>query len=373
MAAVIYNPTSGALARTPILCKIEDSASGVDYYTLDVRVWQGNSASIPTTASYFLEKYPDENNAAVFDISQLLQSELKNIKYKGHTDFSKDPTQAVWVECTYGESVSGSLLTPIVGNVFSVVGGYGEFIQGANPTVETIAGSQKKELLLIEGGYYALPICQAATGVGSLSITFDISAPPLVITNTNVAGNLTENVMLYTDISPSRFAGSYNKQYSVSILDTVGNELDEIIVTVECEPRYQTATIAFVNKNGAWDYLTFSKARKESINVENAEYMPHVLDTTFGQPPTYETSKPQIKKYDINAQESVTLNTTFLPESYYETIKQIMMSNRCVWIEKDLSVNPKTMNMQKKISVNKEMIQYTIEFDFASLTQSTVR
>ena len=149
--------------------------------------------------------------------------------------------------------------------------------------------------------------------------------------------------------------------------------LETITVTVECEPRYTPVTIAFINKNGAWDYLTFSKARKEMIDVESAEFMPYLLDTTFGQAPSYKTSDPQIKKYDINANESITLNTTFLPEAYYETIKQIMMSTHCVWVEKDLSVNPKTMNLSKKFSVNKEMIQYTIDFSFASLTQNTVR
>lgn len=370
--ATIYNPTSGALARTPILCKIED-AGAVDFYSLSIKVWTGNKGAVPATAEFNLQKYPDKNGVAVFDISQLLQGYFSSVRYKGFTDFSQNPNQVIWVQCTYVETIAGVAGTPIVGGTFAVYDGYGEFIEGVNPVVDVIASSQINDIHLIEGSYYALATSQADVGIGRIEVIFDIGGnQDIVNLFTNL--NLTQDLLLYTDISPSRFNGLYDKSYTVKVWDAADSEiLDTISVKVECEPKFTPVTIAFINKNGAWDYLTFSKARKEMIDVESADFMPYMLDTSFGSAPSYDTGAPQIKKYDINANESITLNTTFLPEAYYETIKQIMMSKRCVWIEKDLSVNPKTMNMVKKSSVNKEMIQYTIDFTFASLTQSTVR
>ena len=372
MAAAIYEPTGGALSRTPILCKAEDAAI-VLRFELSIKVWRGDVANVPASPSYELTKYPDQNNTATFDISQLLQGEFSSDYETVFTEFTPNTGQVIWVECTYtivGESTSQQ----IVGTPFLVFNGYGEFSEGVNPISPLIASSQSSNIFLNESSPYFLALSQInlAFPVETVDVRFDIGGSQNYV-NTNINLDLSQNNLLYMDISPSLFAGLYDKGYEVVIEDTDGEEVARINVEVECEPKYTPATIAFLNKNGAWDYLTFSKAMRESIQVESGEYTPYILDTTFGSAPSYNTFDAQTKKYDINAVQSVTFNTTFLPEPYFDTIKQLMMSSQCVWVENGLSVNPSTMNMSKKFSVNKEMVQYTVEFTHASLTQSTVR
>ena len=371
MAGSIYEPTSGALSRTPILCKVEDP-DPVVRFELSIKVWRGDVASVPATATYFLIKYPDESNGATFDISQLLQSEFES-DYQTFSVFDDNTNQVIWVQCNY-VIVGLSTNQNIAGVPFIVYDGYGEFIEGVNAVAPIVASSQTQELLLNESSAYTLALNQAGLpySIETINVVFDIGGST-DIANIKLNLDISEYNLLYTDVSPSVFTGLYDKSYVLNVINTNTDTIAVINVEVECEPKFTPVTIAFINKNGAWDYLTFSKARKEMIDVESSEFMPYILGSTFGNAPSYSATTSQIKRYDINANESITLNTTFLPESYYETIKQLMMSNECVWVERGLSLNPKTMNMMKKISVNKEMIQYTVDFSHASLTQSTVR
>lgn len=372
MAAVIYEPTSGALSRTPILCKVED-ADTPTLFQVEIKVWRGSLAQ-PSVFNFTLVKYPDENNSATFDISQLLQGffDAGDFDIAEGEDFITNTTQVVWVNCTYTITNATSPDEVVNGVTFSVTNGYTEFIEGANAISPVVATSQDEELLVNESAPFFLALTQNSVAVAKIQVVYDLGGSQDLI-NTFTSLTQSENRLLYSDVSPSRFAGLYSEFYTLSVLDAGDNELAQIKVSVECEPRYEPVTIAFINKNGAWENFTFSKRSDEMIDVESGEFMPYILDTTFGSAPSYNAATPQIKRYDINAKESLKVNTTFLPEEYYETMKQLMMSPECVWYEKGLSVNPKTMNLQKKQHVNKEMVQYTIEFAYASMTQNTVR
>lgn len=368
MAITIYEPTTNALARTPILCKAEDSDPATKF-EIAVRYWRGNVTSVPATAQFNLLKYPAESNSATFDISQLLQGVFDSEDYtvgNGQNSEISDG-QVIWVECTY-TSYTTIATNNVTGTPFIVYNGYGEFTEGANPSNGVLAMSQST-FLVNENQPFHL----ALTTWDSIEVQDQDGGTFTTITNLNSNTALSQNNLLYTDVSPSLFSGNYNGLYFVKVLDSIAQEIALIKVEVECEPRYEPVTIAFINKSGAWETMSFSKASKQSIAIESEEFMPYVLQSDFGSAATYNTAKPQIQRYDINGRDSITLNTTFLPEAYYETIKQIMMSPECVWYERGIGLNPKTMNMQKKSHINKEMVQYTIDFDYASLTQSTVR
>ena len=80
----------------------------------------------------------------------------------------------------------------------------------------------------------------------------------------------------------------------------------------------------------------------------------------------YEHTK---RDFNISANESMTLSSGFLSESYNEVFKQLMLSEK-VWItnrtdtsEKVLPINIKTSDITYKTSLNDKLVEYTIEFD----------
>ena len=84
---------------------------------------------------------------------------------------------------------------------------------------------------------------------------------------------------------------------------------------------------------------------------------------------TYDTSVHTKRDFNITANESFTLSSGFLSESYNEVFKQLMLSEK-VWItnltdteEQILPINIKTSDITYKTSLNDKLVEYTIEFE----------
>ena len=73
------------------------------------------------------------------------------------------------------------------------------------------------------------------------------------------------------------------------------------------------------------------------------------------------------KDYNVNARESLSLNTGFLEESFSENFRQLMLSES-VYVMIDnvkLPVNIKNDELSYKKSVNEKLINYSIEIEFS--------
>ena len=72
------------------------------------------------------------------------------------------------------------------------------------------------------------------------------------------------------------------------------------------------------------------------------------------------------RDFNIVANESISLSSGFVNESFNEVFKQMMLSQK-VWItnttKQVLPINIKTSNITYKTSTNDKLVEYTIEFD----------
>ena len=87
------------------------------------------------------------------------------------------------------------------------------------------------------------------------------------------------------------------------------------------------------------------------------------------------TYSHQYKTFNVNAKESLTLNTGFYPEDYNEVFKQMMLSER-IWIEYDnktLPVKVTSNDFSFRTRLNDKLINYTIQIEFAYDKINTVR
>ena len=153
------------------------------------------------------------------------------------------------------------------------------------------------------------------------------------------------------------------------------------IVPVE-ECKYEPHKLVFLNKYGVKEDLWFFKKSTKSMEVSKENYR-------TGSPDAYiynrDLSHHTYKDYNVNGRESMVLNTGFVPESFNENIKQLMLSER-VWIDSGvarpnnvaqssgslLPVNIKDSSIELKQSVNDKLINYTIEIDFSYDTINNV-
>lgn len=132
------------------------------------------------------------------------------------------------------------------------------------------------------------------------------------------------------------------------------------IPKIEC--KYTPMAIDFVNKFGGWQREFFFKASSEQLEVNNTTYnimMSDIYPMTLSEGQRAVFNNNGIRKY--------IMNTGWVDESYGETMQELLLSERVIWMDGTkrvpVKVNTKTINKQKNI--NNKTINYSIEIELA--------
>ena len=113
--------------------------------------------------------------------------------------------------------------------------------------------------------------------------------------------------------------------------------------------------------------MWFSLKSTEQLTTKGETYKANTIDFDTL---SYNTYNPQQSQFQKSGKESITLNTDYIDEAYNDVIKELLMSEQ-VWITKIqdeelvLGVIPKTSSVQYKTVLNDNLINYTIQFDYA--------
>lgn len=130
-----------------------------------------------------------------------------------------------------------------------------------------------------------------------------------------------------------------------------------LLITDEC--RYTPIDIAFQNKEGAFQFITFFKALTESLNITNEEY-----ESDRGQPLD---SFHQYVKYNVQGKSKFKVNSGFVKENMNETFKQLFLSERVWQLVNDtyIPLNIASKSLEYKTRQKDRLINYEVEFDYA--------
>ena len=158
----------------------------------------------------------------------------------------------------------------------------------------------------------------------------------------------------YDDITPNRVV--------ISPYDDFGTQYEVAIVPV-CESKYEPYKLVFTNKFGVREDLWFFKKSTNEITTKREEYKANTVQDYISG----DLSKHSYGSYNLNGRESMNMNTGFIPESFKENIRQLMLSET-VWLDRDgtrLPVTIKNSQMKLKQSINEKLINYEIEIEFS--------
>ncbi len=153
---------------------------------------------------------------------------------------------------------------------------------------------------------------------------------------------------------------------------SIVNPVAGIDVTIRriCEPVYNIIKIIFMNKFGALQEFHFNKRSATSFSVTQENYQSMLMSAN-----TYSTTDHQKYVYNKQGAESMQINTGYIDQNQYETIKQLMLSEQ-VWAKIDtevLPVNIKTNTLTKKTKINDKLVNYSLEIEFAYDVVNSVR
>ena len=157
-----------------------------------------------------------------------------------------------------------------------------------------------------------------------------------------------------------------------TVLDGQQQTIAGIPITVRriCEPVYDLIRVVFVNKFGALQEFYFNKKNVVSLNVTQENYESMLISAN-----TYSNTDHQKYVYNKQGSERITLNTGYVDEGQFETIKQLMLSEQ-VWAKIGTAVYPmnvQTSSLTKKTKINDKLVNYSIEMMFAYDEINSVR
>ena len=144
-----------------------------------------------------------------------------------------------------------------------------------------------------------------------------------------------------------------------------------IKVNTVSECKHKPYRVTFLNRYGAEEDLWFFKRSDVSMSLEKESFRPSSVGR-YNASGSFLPNVPAVKTqsdFNINARESIRLNTDWVDEKLNESVKQMMLSDYIrLWDfeeNKSYHVNVKSSDLRFKTHVNDKLINYEIEFDFA--------
>ena len=137
-----------------------------------------------------------------------------------------------------------------------------------------------------------------------------------------------------------------------------------------CEPVFDIIKVVFMNKFGALQEFHFNKKNTIGFNSTQENY-----ESMLIQANTYSNTDHQKYVYNKQGSETIQINTGYIDQGQYETIKQLMLSEQ-VWAIIDTTVHPVNINtssLTKKTKVNDKLVNYSLEMVFAYDVVNSVR
>ena len=360
--------------------------SDLAYATLGIEIYTGErDADYTGNNQYSLRKNIILNTTKVsFEISELIRDYL-DMEFDGGYSASDQDYTCKWVRMTLtafdgnGVQLSQSITTSLA------IDGYSYFEEGLIDSISKNTLITNRDVFALDDNIYRIPLY---TGT-SVNITFLLNGE-IVNTYTSYGSVESEEQIKHISINDlseydsfiSRIVkndGVFENNYCISKFKNslsigkvdkihIGNTdgtLDIINVKTIDECKYEPKKITFINKFGVLQDMYFFKKSVEKMTTKRESYKANTLTSSN----SYQTYNHTKRDFNIQANESISLSSGFLNESYNEVFKQLMLSEK-VWItnrtntqEQVLPINIKTSNITYKTSVNDRLVEYTIEFD----------
>ena len=370
-------------ARSPYYVKAEISAGA--YFidgevTFKIYIYSGVlGTDKPITPTYTITKDPSNGNTlayVVIEISELIRDFL-------YTKYYQEAQDAVWVEVDMSFTEQPYDVQRTINRDYFAFDGFGLFKEGALPrkSFDPIDSSYTPQLLqdnrtiyFVKGGIIRIPLFSepqseivttvSSSGQWDLVIDFweaysanwDSSSNTQNITDTNDSNDKIQ----YLSIS-----GNVEDGDTITITSTQGNLQYDVITLKElCDPKYTPIRLIFYNKYGALQDVYVNKKSTLSVNVTDEQFNINTfnLDTL-----SYSVNEPTMQRFNIQAKESIQVNTDFIVEDLNEPIKQMLVSEN-VWIDNGTDILPviiKDTSFKEKTHVNDKLIQYSFNLEYA--------
>ena len=357
---------------------------------LEIRIYEGAAETTWQGSPQYTLTSTAIGERISFEIAELIKDYIPaafNGIYPNLTSSSGDNT-TMYVDYRITKFISNIAQTPVDTLGVRAFYGYGYFEEGSNPQLLQGYLQSNTTILKLHDAPIRIPVDNENTN----SVVF-LYQGQQVYSWLPSTGLTIQNQIVYVSNGVNG-ADSFEERVELdggtfednACIDEFEDEfelfpVDEVLVSgVEGltiikidnidECKYTPYKLTFINKFGAYQDIWMFKNSKLAMTTEKDKYKSNILNNG-----TYATYNAQVRLLTKNANQRLTLNSGYYPESNNEIFKQLFLSDK-VWIEykeKTLAVNIENNNIDYKTSLTDSLINYTIDVSFAFDTINNIR
>lgn len=347
------------LVRSPYYINIPFGDDTTTAATINLFVWDGDITTPPATANYIITQVRPttdytELNADLSKLARESINALPQIDVTLPTQILNNNADAVkWVQYVVEYTDAVTTIADIEGQ-FLAIDGYGLYSEGANPNkpandVLTDVAFRKVD----RNGFILFPFAN----VGNItSIDIDSDLGTINASETITSGVESTEAVQYLCIDTSQ---AVTDEYITITIQPAG---DTYVYEIVDECRYNPKQIIFKNRYGLFEVLTMFKKSNETLEVDNKMFINNYISGG-----TYDTTKHQFQKINIQGKKSIKLNSGYLNQSENVLYEQMLLSDKLYFYENNVLVpiNATSSNIEFKTRVNDKLVQYSMEFEYA--------
>lgn len=345
-------------ARSPYFIEVDETAQIGS--KIELRIWN-NPDTKPTSPTYTFKKSiaSTTNRKNVYNISPYVKEFIEAIT-------PTDGTNNLWCNVeviTFKETTLDSY-TELETLGGYATNGYTIYMNGANSAEETFLDFN---VLTKQGIIYNYEEGIESTKYPFINVLTDITSPAEVRVSYKDLRGRNEVIVTYEDDTrtmlkiPFRTDSiKFDKGNTMEIIWRPTGEYNETSSTFTilpiCEPKFTPVQCQYINRFGGWQFLTFYKAKTNSITTQGTTYnlLPDAVD--------YNSSRAQTRSFNINGNQTVKLNTGWINENYNDLIQDLLLSETILL--DGVPVEVKTNGTDLKTSLRDRNINYEIEFTY---------
>ena len=357
---------------------------------LEIRIYIGAAETTWQGSPQYTLNSTAVGERITFEIAELIKdyipAEFRGI-YPNLTSSSGDNT-TIYVDYRITKYISNVAQTPVDTLGLRAFYGYGYFEEGANPQLLQGYLQSNTTILKLHDAPIRIPVDNENTNSVAFlykgqqvyswlpSTGLNIQDQIVYVSNgVNGADSFEERVELDGGtFEDNACIDEFEDDFELFPVDEVlvsgveGLTIIKIDNIDEC--KYTPYKLTFINKFGAYQDIWMFKNSKLAMTTEKDKYKSNIINNG-----TYETYNAQVRLLSKNANQRLTLNSGYYPESNNEIFRQLFLSDK-VWIEykdKTLAVNIENNNIDYKTSLTDSLINYTIDVSFAFDTINNIR
>lgn len=376
--SLLQTPATASLAQSPIIFSLAESTpvynSSSFQYVGELYYWTGSLTNSSSVADYTIVKYPNTQNVGIFDLNRIINSTLTDLAIANTSNVKYFAVDFYYQWLSGSTYVTGSHLKS---STYKALDGYGVFQEAIG---EQLYDTTPHWPLLTDG-----PVTQSAfdTNRGTAGVYVgDVGSttPTKIVYNSNL-GSANYNVSSSASTSGQIYQYPIGPSQSGFPLSTIGLEWfsvqayngasplgTSIRYDLTCQQKYPNVRIKWKNRFGQFDWMNFNMISRQSFETERRTYQPQ-LGTWESSTLSYQNYDSANLAYIVDSKQGIQVNTNWLPETYNDILKQLLVSDEIYWIydETTALVRPLTITTQNivfKTGVVDKLIQYQFEFQY---------